>query len=358
MKKTWILRKYEEGDEKKIVKLMKSINGSWHSLDYWYWKYRDNCAGFFNDLLWVAEANGEIVGQYTIIPVYMKVGKTEILGSQSVDTIIHQDYRRQGIFEETARRTYDSAKKHNIAITYGFTNIGPSYEGFIKKLDWSKVYFMTHFVRIFNWEKIIKKYTKNQIILKTVSAALKNIYKQRRSPTKTGLEICEIKSFDDEINEFWKEISKEYNAIIRRDRTYLNWRISNPDTTYITVIAKDQGRIVGYAIATVTRKTFRGITLKIVSIADIIALSDYDTAVFQLLNHIERMFKDSGVDAISCTVPYMHRYKKTLSRCRFLKLKTQMAFIVRSNYENHRLNFGNLVDPNQWYIAHLDSDHV
>lgn len=357
-KQNYIIRKYNDGDEINIIQLMETISGPWHSNDYWKWKYKDNPYGFFKDLLWLAVDGSSTVGQYAIVPVAMTIAGNDVLCSQSVDTATHPQYRRMGIFEETAKMTYQAAIEHQMPLTYGFANVGPSYKGFLSKLNWNHVFFLVHFIRLFNSGKILNKYTKNKILLKIAELFLKGIQINRGMKLDNSILIEQVENFPMEIDVLSSKIAQEYKFAVKRSQEYLNHRIMNPDATYNVYLAKETGLIVGYAIVVITSKTFKNVTLDVAIIADLVAQKGKDNAIHRLLNHIEKIYQAPYVDAITCTVPSSHRYSKILKMRGYLKLKTKMGFIVRRNYDDPLIQNIDLTDQKDWFVTHLDSDHV
>ena len=123
MERAWTAREYREGDEEGILELHEAIYGKVKDKEkwmrWWNWRYRNGPAGA--SIIWIAEADGKLAGQYAITCVKMKVGRKLIAGSQSENTMTHPDYQRQGIFETLARRVYGEAEKRDgIYIVYGF----------------------------------------------------------------------------------------------------------------------------------------------------------------------------------------------------------------------------------------------
>lgn len=76
MEKAWSVREYREGDEKGILQLTEAIYGEvpdkeqW--MRWWNWRFRDGPSGA--PVIWLAESNGKLVGQYLVTSVKMKVG--------------------------------------------------------------------------------------------------------------------------------------------------------------------------------------------------------------------------------------------------------------------------------------------
>lgn len=248
------MREYKDGDEEGILELWKAVHPEreydrekW--LTWWRWMYRDTPAGC---LIWVAEHDGKIVGQYAIVHVKVKVGNETALGSQSLDTMTHPAYRRQKMFETLASKVYEEAEEDGIHIVYGFPNKF-SYPGFVKKLNWFDIAIMQTMVKPFNWRNAIKLKVKNEFLQAVLAmgasmAFSKVLFRTRKPPFVESLSISQVASFDDRINDLWARISDQYHIMIVRDKDYLNWRYGAPGANYSILIAEKAGEICGYLV--------------------------------------------------------------------------------------------------------------
>ncbi len=357
-KKNYIVRPYSEGDEKKILKLMESIYGKWHSMSYWSWKYKENPAGFYKQLICLADHEGEIAGQYTIVPTKMLVMGKVALCAQSVDTATSPNYRRMGVFEETANATFLAAEKLNIPLFYGFAHVGPSYFGFIKKLDWNHLFYISHYIKIINTQTFLKHYTSIKLFQKIGGVVLKVAQFRFKAKYSGDIIIKQEDKFPEEINEFSELIAKKYKYIIKRDNVYLNYRINNPDNKYKVFIARENNNIVGYAIVSIMKKKFGKISLdRIAVISEIIIKDGFEYLYNEFVNNIVKNYEKEGIDAVSCSLPEFSRSGKSFIKLGFLKKKSTNGFIVY--YEkNKNIKDKDILTPENWFITHLDSDHV
>jgi GNAT superfamily N-acetyltransferase len=71
---------------------------------------------------------------YGVIPCHFQINGKTVIAAQSADTMTHPDFRKKGLFQVLAKKTYDLARKLNIKFIFGFPN-QDSYLGFVK-LGW------------------------------------------------------------------------------------------------------------------------------------------------------------------------------------------------------------------------------
>ncbi len=350
---------YQEEKEIQIISLMVKIYGTWKSIDYWNWKYKGNTAGFFPDLITLAFVSKTLAGHYTVIPTKALVDGKEIMFAQSVDTATNPEYRRKGIFETIAQRTFENASKLQIPVIYGVAGVGPSYYGFLNKLNWSHVFFFSHFIKIFNYRDVLKGYIKNSVLVSIGEFLLKLLHLGLPRIQNIPVVIKEVNQFPELINEFYATLAKEYKFILKKDQEYLNYRIKKPDGKYEIFLAQENGNIVGCAVISISKKTFKKVTLNnIAIISELIALKGKEYVVESLLIYLSKLYQNRKLDAIAFSIPEFHKYKEILRKNGFFKMKSKTGFILFENYKHPKINTDELLNGMNWHFTHLDTDHV
>jgi len=144
MNPTWSSRPATPDDLPQIRDLFTTVFGGERSLDHVRWKFRDNPAGPGIGI--VAVDGGRIVGQYVLMPVMLRIGTRVVAGAQSLDTMVHPDYRGQGMFIALATECYALAASRGTQVLYGFPNAN-SYPGLTGRLAWTHVGDVPRWVR-------------------------------------------------------------------------------------------------------------------------------------------------------------------------------------------------------------------
>jgi len=124
--------------------LYRDVKGSNRPYDFDRWRLLETPFGICPTA--VAVDNGKLAGFYTIWPVKIRLGDETVLGAQSMDTMTHPNYRRQGLFTKLALFCYEMAMSKGYEILYGFPN-SSSYPGFIRRLNWDHTGDITHWIR-------------------------------------------------------------------------------------------------------------------------------------------------------------------------------------------------------------------
>ena len=78
--------------------------------------------------------SGIVAAYYGVIPCSFQSNGKTVVAAQSADTMTHPDFRKKGLFQMLAQKTYELARSLNIQFVFGFPN-QDSYPGFVK-LGW------------------------------------------------------------------------------------------------------------------------------------------------------------------------------------------------------------------------------
>jgi len=359
----WFSRDFREGDEDNLRKLHKLVFDTQISIERWKWRYKENPAG--QSIIVVAESNQRIVGQYALVPLIMRIENTLCVGSQSLDTMVHPDYRGQGIFVSLAEKAYKVAEEKGIRFIYGFPN-GNSHYGITTKLGWRDIYDgIPLWIKPINLESLIKKrFLHNYLIAKMGSSASKLILwllNNKYSRIQENTAVCvirEISSFDNRFDAHYQAASKEYSIMVVRDERYLNWRyLRKPGERYTTFVAERGERLLGYIVLKCAEK----FDLQIGFIVDILVIPQESQAARQLISAATEYFTMKKMDIVGCLMLPSTFYSQKLKQMGFImtpkKLLPQEMYLgVRSFSNQYTREF--LTIPRNWFITWGDHDVI
>lgn len=274
----WEADEYESGDEGPILQLFEETFGTRRSTAHWKWEFQDGPAG--PGLIHLAWAGDRLVGQYAIVPVRMTFGGKSILGAQSVDTMTASDFRRQGIFEDLARRTFSEARDIGVDLVYGFPNQN-SYQGFVKKLGFVSVASVREYRYRLDWRKFVGDRHPRSIVGSFMDEYLRFVkaLDEPRGVPET------VSGFADEHDTVWKEVARTAGIAVSKTTDYLNWRYrAVPDSSYEVLQIRDSGAIGGYAVCTKADS--------LATLVDLVAPSD--RVAVQLFQSVAKDAKKAG----------------------------------------------------------------
>lgn len=363
--KSYTVRRFATSDVASITKLLNIVFKPTipFTEEWWNWKYAKNPFGFWGEQgdIWVAEDNGQIVGHYAVIPYKMKVDDIIVLAGQSVDTAVHPDYRRLGIFECLAQKVYAGAC-NRYAFLFGFPS-DMAYKGFLK-LGWTEQP-VDELLKFHNYSHSLKSFIPNRfyvwggvIFLKTWNTAksvssITNLFRQKGE----DVIVERISIFGQEFETFWQTKRKEEKVVVERTVSFLNWRFAKPFGDYTVWAgrsAKD-GRVLGYCVL---KRTQYGNLKNALSIVDLCALANQDKFVQAAVN---MCFKEPNVDLVRVRLPGDHTYAKSLSTRGFIEVS---KFLKRFGVYQPPLilyNFnGKCQAPRicHWFYSLTDTDYA
>jgi hypothetical protein len=221
-------------------------------------------------------------------------------------------------------------------------------------LLWKKMYgaephlsFIPLMKRPLNMKNVVAKFIKNELLTKLANIPLNMLFELIFRPKKAqDITITQISSFDTRIDEFFKQISKNFNAIAIRDMKYLNWRfVMCPDVKYTIFLAEREKEISGYIVLRVCKNTGY--------IVDFLSKKEgFESLIWQTI----RYFKQKNINSICCLEPKDPSYLNTLKKCGFFIRKHYPVyrFIGRSIIPDVPMEF--LREPKNWFLTLGDSD--
>lgn len=250
----WEIREFREGDQEGILELSKAVypekqydREQW--MRWWQWMYEDNPSG--KGVVWIAEHDSKIVGQYPLVAIQMKVRSEVVKVGMNIDLMVHPDYRRQGMFAALEDRALEEMGRQGVNVVVGFPN-EIAYPGHLKS-EWFDVGVMQAMIKPLNWRNSLRLLVDNGLLLEVGSVVgnltSKVLYKGRRTPVVEGLSITQVDSFDERVDDFWAKVSHRYPIAVVGSREHLNWRYSNaPDMDYLIYVAERKGKLSGYLV--------------------------------------------------------------------------------------------------------------
>jgi hypothetical protein len=362
---TWCARRYEPGDEAGILALRRLVfsngEGARSTEEYWRWEYMDNPAG--RAIIWLAVADGHVVGHYAVRPIRMQCAGKALAGSVSLDAMTHPDFRRGGVFATLGRETYKDVEKAGLDLTY----IWPrevAMRGTIAKFDWKYMCTLPVLVKPLSPASVVERFVPNRALAwpaKRLGSTLGRLI-WRSAANSSGEEgsLKWLDRFDERIDLFWKRASARHRIATARDSVYLNWRyFDNPGRRYEAMIAEDEdgGEVVGYAVV----RSMQHAGLRGGMIVDLGSLPGYEDKLAAILARVELAWREQQMDLMACLVNGDEEYGRTLRKLGFRQMPFQLGF--KEWYFGCRVNSPTLdkeflLEPANWFLTFGDTDVI
>lgn len=198
--------------------------------NYFEWKFLQNPAGKVAGF--VAYHESEVAGFYGFIPEDFMVNGEKTTIYQSMDTMTHPKYQRQGLFTKLAKKTYEHLiEQDGEVFVIGFPGMN-SYPG-LMKTGWKEISWI------------------NFVFLNRTAFKVKTLLKKT-----SNISFEKILKFDGSFKSYFENKTYSTGKILRRfDVEFLNWRLSsNPAFGYKVVKINEGREVVGFFVYNVVEK--------------------------------------------------------------------------------------------------------
>ena len=275
----------------------------------WLWEYVDN--PFWDDdrlPIWIAEADGEIVGQTCVMAVPLKLGERIYQAALGTDFVVHPERRGKGIgrlLQQSQVEYHDifmvltmSPISRKILASLGYTEIDPVVE--LNKTmrfdsDDALDVLKAKLGRLDALAKVCRRFGLGWAVAVVLNLSVRLREARRLRERERSLTIDEVEHFGDEIDQLWDQLAPYFPAIVQRNAEYLNWKfVDQPHMQYEKFVVRRADTVCGYVI---TRQG-RPPEPKVGVIADVFAAPDDDSALRALLVHATKHLRHAGVKAI------------------------------------------------------------
>jgi GNAT superfamily N-acetyltransferase len=295
------------------------------------WKFRGNPSG--PGLIATATKDSQIIGINAFMAGEFRIDGVSHTGYQSMDTIVTEAARGQGVFGKLIQTFYDNCDG---ALLYGFPNLNSS-PGFFGKLGWTYFGPVPMLIRPLRTGYFLKRFSRFLPDFPIPTFANVNISSEQ------------VTRFDQNDTETWRRFSSHLSCGLERDAEYLNWRLlDHPSEQYTALRAPD-----GSFIATSLANKHNG------RVGYVMEAIGEELTLKQLITKALKDMKTSGADvALAWCLPNSPNYH-AYRRAGFFPFYNRLRPIT--------INFGTrslrgdakiIEDKSSWYLSYLDSDTV
>lgn len=350
-------RHLERGHLQQAADLINRILSTNIDAKYLEWKYFNNPAG--NAISIVIIFNDTVVGILAALPMRFSIGQIETIAVEEVDLAISEEHRRLDTYLQMVGQYTKRLIKGDIAFTYGITSANASSlnQSIIGKTQVTRV---PRLVRVLNTAPFLKKKIKFGLFAELLSPVA-NIALGLRFNTSVssseGTRIKRITKFDKRFDAFWQKTKQDYQTLVVRNATYLNWRYAENGHSAYEIVCLEENvsrEVRGYIVMCQKREKDlrRGLIMELVTLK-----KDLE-AVKLLLNHAIGFFQKKRLDAVECwMLPHCDAYQELIKSGFRLRQKEGMCLHFQHVKQTGRNPlFGQMNERKNWYMSLGDSD--
>jgi GNAT superfamily N-acetyltransferase len=349
----WVVREGSEKDLQGILSLREIVFGEIEKdkLDpeFWKWEFMEGPDG--TGRIYLVKEGEAIVGHLADLPKRFSVEGKTVLGSLTLDMMVHPDYRRRGISTATARYGIQSFEKSKSLFMTAYSVRRASIDSLLKT-GWKGVTTLPVLVYPLRFRGIANRYLRLPPLSLLMGGMIKLFYLllfgRNRMEKGTGVEVEEIRKLDEPFDSFWQEALSLFPIMGVRDHAFMNWRyLQHPTRNYTIYRAMKAGEMRGYIVL----RKVELLNFNSAVIVDLLALDE--AALSALVGTGIRYSREEGADLLGFMVPKGHLYHKVLRGMGFLPSLKAFLFMIYT-HSNREIFFS----PEKWYVNWGDTDVI
>jgi len=349
----WKVRDGSERDMEEILSLRKLVfrEEEKDKLDprFWHWEFVRGPDG--KALIYLVDDKDKIIGHFADLPRRFSIDGKVVLGTLSLDLMVHPDYWRKGIFAAMGKYGAQRVKQEHGLFMTAFPIRPETIQG-LKKIGWKGVLELPVLVYPIKFTGIVNRYLHFSPLSFLVGGVARFIYSLtfgwRKKEKNGGEEVEKVNELDEQYDLFWEKAISLYPITGVRDRRFLNWRyLQHPTRTYEIYGAFQKEEMKGYIVL---RKVDL-LNFNSAVIVDLLALDDVTLAA--LLEKGIQYSRQVGADLLGFMVPQNHLYYRIPKKRGFLPSFKTFLFMVYS-HSDQEIFFS----PEKWYVNWGDTDVI
>ncbi len=243
----WKTRRYQPGDERDLLALFNRVFGKQRSLEHWRWQFERNPYAPPTMIVARRESDGLLAGSHVVMPIALNTAGKRVLAGHTLDLVVHEDFRRQGLFETTARECFAWCLERGLRAVIAFPN-AQSYPGFVRSLQWSRILDPQWWELRTGLRGLLGNAGWARALTWAPDVGWRQLTGSRLGPG-TGWQVEWRRTLPEDHDTLWSECASELKLSLWKDREYLAWRYDqNPDHEFEYVVLREGDRLCAVAV--------------------------------------------------------------------------------------------------------------
>jgi len=243
----WTARRYQPGDEHDLLALFNRVFGKQRSLEHWRWQFERNPYAPPTIIVARRESDGLLAGSHVIMPIALNTGGTRVLAGHTLDLVVHEDFRRQGLFETTARECFAWCLERGLRAVIAFPN-SQSYPGFVRSLKWSRILDPERWELRTGLRGLLGGARLARALTWAPDMGWRQLTRARLGPG-ADWSVEWRRTVPEDHDTLWLECASELKLSLWKDKEYLTWRYDlNPDHEFEYVTLREDARLCAVAV--------------------------------------------------------------------------------------------------------------
>jgi hypothetical protein len=351
----WVIRPYQPGDEAQVVRLFSEVFGKPLTEARYRWKVLESPWPIGAPTVWLADAGGQICGQYAGTPMRFRLCGAEQTILHVCDVMTAASFRRQGILTTLGQAAHQAWAPAGVpfvtGLHYGGWGTRRHYLGWREQFKAAWVWRPLRPARL-----LARRMPLPAPALRAAAAAgwfWNALWDRALAIMARNVEACPIEQPGPEFDALWEALNVRYEALVVRDRAWVAYRYAAaPGFGYRLLLARRGAAPVGYLAYRLTARDGRATGW----IADLFTAPEDAPARAGLLRQALNSLRAAGADDVRALVSQGTALHSAFRQAGFLA--GPGAFDVSIVPLAPGLPLEVLRDPNRWFTTGGDFDVV
>lgn len=350
MNETVQVRKLEESDFHSLVDDLNPWEFKKRGPAYPQWLHESRP---LHRVSWIVTLNQAIIGYYGTLTVPLKVGD-QIICVYRGGPFVHPDYRKKpyNVLNLLTRAVFNEIKTRA-----GATYVFPTPElirYYTRRIGCVRLKSVPRYVFILRIAYFLEHFFGNKKIARVAGFFCQPLWQawfHRITRPPKGVQIREIRSFDERFDGLWGKTSQLHKILSMRNAEYLNWRYTQePGQSYVIFVAERNNELLGYIILRPADPK-RG---RSACIADLLDMQEPDVTKALLGQAIE-YFCAQGADKIEFYISNDY-YEKRLRSMGFVRrpARPYASEVMVGKCESSKIEKELFENPRNWFVTTAD----
>lgn len=236
---------FETFEELSVISFGQATNSK---KEMYEWLFDNNPYNKSGNMMYLLKEGDKVIGCDGLLPNELYVNGKTLLTAHSVKSMTHPDYKKQGIFRMMTENSCERGRQDGVDVVIGLAN-DQSYPAY-QRFGWPTLFEKEVYVKPILINNILKRRIKIGALAEIGNSIYVSFMKSKlKSSMDKEIKFEILNQAPKEIQQCWDKYKVKYKVLLVRDYKYINYRYNQrPDVNYVTVLARHNSEIVGFAI--------------------------------------------------------------------------------------------------------------
>ena len=323
------------------------------------WRHDQNPAGKVVIPV-IRDCRGNVVGFIWTEPARIRFNKQIYLAATGTNLIIDPEYRNTFAFTKLIRRFEQVFEDEGIPLHFSFVS-EKRYQQMLKSKS-KCTSTIPLLAKPLDFRSLARAYvasSQQRFVVSRIGPLLSPVLFRKGSiiPSKE-ITIQQIEHFNDDFDNFWRQVQDKYPVMLIRDQSFLGWRFKRlSGRDYCTLAARAGKQMLGYAV--IRCSTIHGVKTGL--IMDLLVADNKlgQIAGAHLLAQAETYFRIQQMSVATALMPFFAAEYLILRRSGYMKVPRafrprsfRFAFFVHDAYNKELMS----LSARNWFITMADHE--